>query len=179
MISAPIQWRGRGASPGFSLLEVLVAVLVLSIGLLGVAALQALSLRYNHEAYLRGQAVLLAYDMADRMRANSSAFSSTTSTYITATAADNGCTQTATADAASCTSAQIAAHDLQEWNGSLASLLPSGAGVICKDATPNDGASAAVPACSNTGSDYAVKVFWTEIQGGTPVTIRHSLAYTP
>jgi type IV pilus assembly protein PilV len=165
--------------PGFSLLEVLVAVLVLSIGLLGVAALQAQSLRYNHEAYLRGQAVLLSYDMADRMRANSAAFSSTSSTYVTATAADGGCAQTATADAADCTSAQIAAHDLQEWNTSMASLLPSGAGVICLDTTPNDGTSSASPACSNSGGDYAIKVFWTEIQGGTPATIRHSLAYIP
>ncbi len=55
---------------GFSLLEVLIALLVLSIGLLGLAGLQGTGLRYNHSAYLRSQATFQTYDMADRMRAN-------------------------------------------------------------------------------------------------------------
>ena len=55
---------------GFTLIEVLVALLVMSIGLLGLAALQATSLKTNHGAFTRGQAVLIAYDMMDRMRAN-------------------------------------------------------------------------------------------------------------
>ncbi|THF64666.1 type IV pilus modification protein PilV [Pseudothauera nasutitermitis] len=54
---------------GSSLLEVLVAMLVLAFGLLGLAGLQATSVRSNHSAYLRTQATLLAYDLADRMRA--------------------------------------------------------------------------------------------------------------
>jgi type IV pilus assembly protein PilV len=57
-------------SRGFSLMEVLVALLVLAIGLLGLAALQAQGLRYNHDAYVRSQATSLAYDIIDRMRAN-------------------------------------------------------------------------------------------------------------
>ncbi len=55
---------------GFTLIEVLVALLIMSIGLLGLAALQATSLKASHGAYSRGQAVFLAYDMMDRMRAN-------------------------------------------------------------------------------------------------------------
>lgn len=55
---------------GFTLVEVLVALLILSIGLLGLAGLQAGGLRSNHSAYLRSQAVMLAHDMADRMRSN-------------------------------------------------------------------------------------------------------------
>ena len=55
---------------GFTLLEVLVALVILSIGLLGLAGLQAASLRYNHSSYLRSQATLIAYDIVDRMRAN-------------------------------------------------------------------------------------------------------------
>ena len=57
-------------SRGFTLLEILIAVGVLSIGLLGIAGLQALGQRSNHSAYLRSQATALAYDMIDRMRAN-------------------------------------------------------------------------------------------------------------
>ena len=55
---------------GFTLIEVLIALLVLSIGLLGLAALQVTGLRETQMARMRTQAVLLTYDMADRMRAN-------------------------------------------------------------------------------------------------------------
>ena len=51
-------------------MEVLIALLIMSIGLLGLAALQATSLRANHGAYQRTQATFLAYDIMDRMRAN-------------------------------------------------------------------------------------------------------------
>lgn len=53
---------------GSSLLEVLVAVVILAFGLLGLAGLQLNSVKSSHSAYLRSQATLLAYDMADRMR---------------------------------------------------------------------------------------------------------------
>ena len=62
--------HGRRAPSGFTLVEVLVALLVLSVGLLGFAGLQATSLRFNTSAYMRTQATNLAYDIADRMRAN-------------------------------------------------------------------------------------------------------------
>jgi type IV pilus assembly protein PilV len=58
------------AQSGFTLVEALVALIVLSIGLLGVAALQLSSLRANTSAAYRSQATFLAYDIADRMRAN-------------------------------------------------------------------------------------------------------------
>src|SRR5690606_25085302 len=57
-------------SRGFSLIELLVAVLVMGIGVLGVTALQMVSLQNNRAALERGEAVHLAYDMMDRIRAN-------------------------------------------------------------------------------------------------------------
>ncbi|MGE5155728.1 MAG: type IV pilus modification protein PilV [Bdellovibrio bacteriovorus] len=62
----------RGA--GFSLVEVLVAVLVLSVGLLGLAGLQIAGVRANDSARLRTQATLAAYDLADRLRADPTSF---------------------------------------------------------------------------------------------------------
>ena len=59
----------RHYTRGSTLLEVLVSIVVLSIGLLGLAGLQATSMKSNHSAYMRSQATLLAYDLADRMRA--------------------------------------------------------------------------------------------------------------
>lgn len=55
---------------GFTLIEVLVAMLILSIGLLGMAGLQSLSFKMNQSAHLSSQATFLSYDMIDRMRAN-------------------------------------------------------------------------------------------------------------
>jgi type IV pilus assembly protein PilV len=57
-------------SRGLTLVEILVALLVLSIGMLGLAGLQTQSLRFNSSSYHRTQATVLAYDFADRMRAN-------------------------------------------------------------------------------------------------------------
>jgi len=59
---------------GFTLVEVLVTVIIMSIGLLGVAGLQLASMRSNHSAYLRTQATLAAYDLVDRMRADPASF---------------------------------------------------------------------------------------------------------
>ncbi len=60
----------RHRNGGFTLLEVLVAVLILSIGLLGLAGLQATGLRYSTHAAIDSQATFLAYDLLDRIRAN-------------------------------------------------------------------------------------------------------------
>jgi type IV pilus assembly protein PilV len=57
-------------SRGLTLVEILIALLILSVGLLGLASLQTLSLKFNTSAYYRTQATQLAYDFADRMRAN-------------------------------------------------------------------------------------------------------------
>lgn len=55
---------------GFSLLEVLIALLVLSVGLLGIAGLQTFSLQFNHQSYERTQATLLISDIAERITTN-------------------------------------------------------------------------------------------------------------
>ncbi|HKE93394.1 MAG TPA: type IV pilus modification protein PilV [Povalibacter sp.] len=60
----------RSRSRGFTLVEVLVTVVVISVGLLGVVALQVITLRNNHQSYLRSQATVLADDIVDRIRSN-------------------------------------------------------------------------------------------------------------
>ncbi len=61
----------RQTQEGFNLIEVMIAIFVLAIGLLGMASIQLTGLRSNQSAYFRTQASILAYDIADRMRANS------------------------------------------------------------------------------------------------------------
>ncbi len=140
---------------GFSLIEVLVALVILSTGLLGLAGLQAAGLRASQTSLQRSQAAILAYDMADRVRAN-----------IT-NAAINYHLPTATATASchttvGCTAAQLAQNDMSEWNATVTQALPGGQGVICIDSSPNDGSSAADHDCDNTGNLFAVKLWWDD-----------------
>lgn len=108
---------------GFGLLEVLITVVILSIGLLGLAGLQATGLSFNQSAYQRSQATIMAYDIIDRMRVNPAAIDS----YRTAIAAPtDGCTLTA-----GCTPVQMAQNDILEWNTSLISVFgPLASGTI-------------------------------------------------
>lgn len=129
---------------GFSLVEALVALLVLSIGMLGIAALYVESLRSGRTALLRTQAVTLASDMADRIRANRQG---RTEYGTTVTSAD---TNTACAPGgAGCTTAQLAHHDKAIWLGAIEAALPGASGTIAVDDT-------------TTPVTYTVTVSWAE-----------------
>lgn len=134
--------RERGAS----LLEVLIAVVVLSIGLLGMAGLQVATLRVNQGAMVRSQATGMAYDMLDRVRGNTAA-------------ARGGAYDIALGEAAT-GSGTVAAADLAEWKGQLAISLPGGDGSVCRrgDATPDDPAAL----CEGAGEFIVVRLQWTE-----------------
>jgi len=112
-------------SSGFTLIEVLIALIVLSGGLLGLAAMQAAGLQNNQIAYNRSQATQLAYDMADRMRANAAnARFLALSTYITIVpnaALSQGDCVTASV---TCSSTDLAQNDLYEWNEEIKAALP-------------------------------------------------------
>jgi type IV pilus assembly protein PilV len=107
---------------GFTLLEVVIAAFVLSVGLLGVAGLQGISLKMTQGSYLRGQAVNLAYEITDAMRANK------------AKAGDYAKTIPSTCNTALAYSwtTPIAAADLAIWGNRLACLLPNGSGTIAQ-----------------------------------------------
>ena len=111
---------------GFSLIEVLVALLVLSIGLLGLAALQTTSLQYNTGSYFRTQATFLAYDILDRMRANSGAVvDSDGNGYDQPTS--SAVTITVNCDTTSCTSADLATYDVRRLYDRAVATLPNAA----------------------------------------------------
>lgn len=107
------------AERGATLIEVLVTIVVLAIGLLGLAGLQVTSMQSNHSAYYRSQATILAYDVSERMRANRTValggsydvdFPSPSNSHSV-----NG---------------NQAARDRAEWLNALADTLPSGTGKV-------------------------------------------------
>jgi type IV pilus assembly protein PilV len=125
----------RHRTLGFSLIEILVALLVLSIGLLGLAALQTFGLKYNQQSYQRTQAVFQAYDIVDRIRANRIARIAgcydTLAEGATAIAAPAACVAAfVDCEAAECNTMQLANYDVRRWNETNAALLTNGAGAI-------------------------------------------------
>ena len=101
---------------GFTLLEVLVAMVIVSIGLVGLAGLMMTSAKNNQSAYYRSQASWLGYDIIDRMRANR-------------TSAQNGDYSISYQTAPSSGNA-MAQLDLSQWKTELQTALPDGDGQI-------------------------------------------------
>jgi len=110
---------------GFTLLEVLIALLVLSIGMLGVAGMQISSLKASQNTFYRSQGNMLAYEMMDRISVNAASVAS----YGGVNTTSNNYSST-NCETSACVAAAIAAFDIAQWEINLASALPSGNGSI-------------------------------------------------
>ncbi len=140
---------------GFTLLEALIALVVLSVGMLGIAALYVDSVSRGRTALSRTKAVVLAADMADRIRANSIAGAA-----YAGAAADNDCSDGAAAGAKLCSPAEMAAHDLMLWQAILSDPrigVPGGVGTVTFDPASNP-------------DTYTVTVSWVEVGEQDPVS---------
>ncbi len=143
---------------GFSMIEILVALVVLAIGLLGMAGLQAASLRATADGGNLGSAVRLAYDMSDRVRLEPTS----AALFIADAATDKKATDTSGCySGAGCNGPTRVTAGVAEWQRLLGAQLPGGDGIVCRDSTPYDGASSAAPACTGLAADpLVVKVWW-------------------
>jgi type IV pilus assembly protein PilV len=146
-----VSFLKNGRNNGFSLIEVLVAIVVLSIGLLGLAGLQTAGLKANNSAYQRTQASILANEMLDRMRANRVGLQASLydDPYAGGTPADPGCSTSG------CSVANMADYDVYYWETSLSNTLPSGQGAI----TGN-----------GAGSIFTITVMWDDNRSGVSGT---------
>lgn len=122
--------RTLNGQAGVGMIEVLVSVLVLAVGLLGLASLQTQSLRFSHDAYLKTQASVLASDMMDRIRANIDT-AKTSNAYVNdmddePTAVANACEVNA------CSGVALAAYDFKQWIDNIEAVLPGGDGEISR-----------------------------------------------
>jgi type IV pilus assembly protein PilV len=155
----------RRNSRGMTLIEVLIAIVIFAVGLLGIAALQVAGLRYTKGSQARSVAALQAENMIDRMRANSIGVDS--DFYLAVDPESIDC------DSADCSPTQLAAFDYARWlsetrqalgvkrNDGLTNVDAKVNATICIDSTPNDGTSTSW-ACDNTGNVYAIKIEWQE-----------------
>lgn len=129
---------------GFTLVESLVAMVVISVGMLGIAALYVEGLRAGRTSIYRTMAIDLASDMADRIRVNPTAGAA-----YAGGGAQNSCVDDGVVVVVDCTPPQLAAEDIFWWQQSVQTLLPAGAANI-----------AVVPGAGSNA--YTITVNWTE-----------------
>jgi type IV pilus assembly protein PilV len=163
MLSAAMPAAGRDfssarrAQAGSSLLEVLVSITVVGTGLLGVAGLQATSLRATADAGHQAVAARLGYDIGERLRQDPAALAN----YLSQASEDQrGESSAACFDGEGCTGDERVVAGLAEWQRALSDQLPDGQGLVCRDATPNDGSAAAGECSGNAADPVVVKIWW-------------------
>jgi|GEM_PF-1295868 len=138
----------RYALNGFTLIEVLVSIVILGIGLLGIFSLQSHALMDNRDAYLRTQAISLAYDMGDRIRANKDYWESRTAAEINdiitaaqtfTVAAHPSCNAYDPSDEllTTCSAQEMAQYDTYRWQTDVGTRLPGGTIAITRADDPN------------------------------------------
>jgi type IV pilus assembly protein PilV len=144
--------RARRFAAGFSIVEALVALVILSVGMLGIAGLYLESLRSNRTAGSRTVAVQLVNDMADRIRANRAGLDQYILVDGTAPTGGANCLTTL------CTPAQLALYDKVQWYTAVQAQLPKG-----PDGTiPPRTAITYTAAAGTTPARYVVTTWWRE-----------------
>lgn len=151
-----------GANAGFTLIEVLVALIVLAVGLVGAAGTQLAALRMRHGSALMSDGVQLASGLADRMRANpqqgrlDDAHNPYASFHYSAVDGAPAAAGAVCLGEASCDSAALAEFDLDEVRAALFSSFPDGRMRVCRDATTTLNWD-----CSGgAGSPLVIKLGW-------------------
>lgn len=157
---------------GFSLLEVLISIVILSFGLLGMVGLQAAALQGNRDARLQSTAVSLARELAEAMRGNKDVALLATNPYVgvfnstppLVAASPSYCLNVGSAPTSCADNTAIANAQMTEWLARVSSDLPSPRVTVCVDSAPYD-ATSGIPKwdCNptGTGATIVIKMGWT------------------
>lgn len=145
---------------GYTLLEILIAVLVLALGIIGGASLQLGALRARHQSVLLSQATQLAASLAERMRANPAQ----SDTYLTlnydALAEPAPSAPSVLCHGGACDAAQLALADLYDAKVLAQQTLPGGRVLICRDAGLWSGGKLRWECAAGAGAPVVVKIGW-------------------
>lgn len=131
---------------GFSLVEVLIALVIMSVGMLGIAGLYVEGMKAGRTSTFRHHAVTLAGDVADRIRANPLG-----GVDYEGPGGNNNCVL----GNVNCNASQMAANDIALWKAQAAAMLPNGDVAITFDDTV-------------TPNTYRIVVSWAESGEATP-----------
>jgi type IV pilus assembly protein PilV len=154
---------------GFSLIEVLVSILVLALGVIGVAGMQLSALRTSQQSTFQTVAVQLASEMADRMRANNNkmklADEQNPFLSVDFKPADAEPDPPAKlCHTAQCNDAELADFDIYDWEKRLKAALPGARARICRDSAPWDAVARALTwTCDSPSGNNAsliIKLGW-------------------
>lgn len=128
---------------GFTLMEILISLFVLSIGLLGMAGLQIGGMNSTKSAQTRTLATLAAYDIIDRMRTNTDGVSA--GDYDSVSCSSSGSLPSCISSSTGCTSSELTTYDVYDWCTNYVDTLPDGSATVAK-----------------SGNVHTITVNWTE-----------------
>ena len=154
---------------GFSLLEVLIAVFVLALGVIGAAGLQLAAIRTSQQSGFQTLAVQLANEFADKMRSNDAQMklSDTANLFLKVnynSALDPVPTTPALcySSSANCSATDLAKADIYEWLIRVKDVLPGGRVLVCRDSAPYDNTQKSLTwnCTADTNAGLMVKIGW-------------------
>ena len=154
---------------GMSLVECLVALVVLSVGLMGMARLMIQGLRNGHLALVRTQAVNLVSDMSERIRANPGAEGAYECARYAGAPSERNCASTGASSGSDCTPEELAEDDLARWQNSARTVLPLDGALCAANVVYTASTHAAEP------PRYRVSVSWNEPGEAAPVVYESDL----
>ncbi|MCJ0973724.1 type IV pilus modification protein PilV [Pseudomonas sp. PS1] len=159
---------------GFSMIEVLVAIIIISIGVLGLVAMQGKTIQYTQDASQRNVAAMLASDLMELVRSNRNAvfapsgeLSNNSNYYKSLNESFPTAGVAACRTASGCTSGQMATDHLFLWTQQVRNSLPIDDNtlatyLICRDSTPD------TVACDNLGSAIKIRTAWLSRNSDCP-----------
>lgn len=154
----PVKNHDINFSKGFTLLEVMIAMVIFSIGLLGLAGIQAVAISNNNSAYTRTVSMQLAYNMTDVLRASTGGNGNIINAFDTVTTAIPGtaptsCIQKDGGSVPNCSEADLANFEIYHWKKRIEKELASGLGSISK-----------------SGDVYTITIMWDDEHTGATGT---------
>jgi len=177
----------KSEQTGFSLVEVLIAVFVLALGVIGVAGMQLTAMRTSQQSAFQTNAVELATEMGDEMRANDQQMQLPDGSnpflnvdYQSQSGAPASAHATCYSRAANCSGEELAAFDINEWEQRIKASLPVSRAKICRDGRPWDGEAKSLTwDCDSSSGNIVIKIGWRARNPDGSFTAASGMSFPP